>query len=250
MFVLDDTGATLVGIAVVLFGYVVFGLTGFGASLFTVPVLSHFYPLPLVLALAALLDLAGAMSVGVHGRREAAMQELTWLVPFSLAGAVLGVSLLVSLPRAASLAALGAFIGGYGLYQLVSQRAPMPISRVWAPLAGTLGGATGTLFGTGGPPYLIYLSRRIDDKNALRATMGIMVWFSLVIRLLVFAAAGVLLQEGLAAGLLWFVPAAAAGLWLGNRIHMRAPSSALLRVLYLLLIVCGASLVLRALAAL
>jgi uncharacterized protein len=248
MFVLDDTGATLVGIAVVVFGYVVFGLTGFGASLFTVPVLSHFYPLPLVLALAALLDLAGAFTVGVQGRREAAMQELKWLVPFSLAGAVLGVSLLVSLPRAASLAALGAFIGGYGLYQLASRRVPVPISRAWAPLAGTLGGATGTLFGTGGPPYLIYLSRRIDDKNALRATMGIMVWFSLVIRLLVFAGAGVLLQEGLAAGLLWFVPAAAAGLWLGNRIHMRTASSALLRVLYLLLIVCGASLVLRALA--
>ena len=79
MFVLDDTGATLIGIAVVLFGYVVFGLTGFGASLFTVPVLSHFYPLPLVLALAALLDLAGAITVGVHGRREAALQELTLL---------------------------------------------------------------------------------------------------------------------------------------------------------------------------
>ena len=249
MFVLDDTGATLIGIAVVLFGYVVFGLTGFGASLFTVPVLSHFYPLPLVLALAALLDLAGAITVGVHGRREAALQELKLLVPFSLAGAVLGVSLLVNLPRATSLAALGLFIGGYGLYQLINRRAPLPVSRAWAPLAGTLGGATGTLFGTGGPPYLIYLSRRIEDKNALRATMGVMVWFSLVIRLLVFALAGVLLQDGLAAGLLWFVPAAAAGLWLGNRIHRRAASSTLLRVLYLLLVVCGGSLIVRSLSA-
>jgi uncharacterized protein len=249
MFVLDDAGATLIGVAVIVFGYVIFGLTGFGASLFTVPVLSHFYPLPLVLALAALLDLAGAMTVGAHGRREAAMQELKLLVPFSLAGAVLGVSLLVSLPRPASLAALGAFIGGYGLYQLVSRRTPLPISRAWAPVAGTLGGATGTLFGMGGPPYLIYLSRRIEDKSALRATMGVMVWFSLAIRLLVFAAAGVLLQEGLAAGLMWFVPAAAAGLWLGNRIHMRTASSALLRVLYLLLVVCGVSLLLRGIAA-
>jgi hypothetical protein len=39
MFVLDDAGATLAGMAVIGFGYVVFGLTGFGASLFTVPVL-------------------------------------------------------------------------------------------------------------------------------------------------------------------------------------------------------------------
>ena len=100
----------------------------------------------------------------------------------------------------------------------------------------------------GGPPYLIYLARRIDDKNALRATMSVMVWFSLVIRLLAFAAAGVLVQEGLAAGLLWFIPAAAAGLWLGNRIHLRTASGSVMRVLHWMLVVCGASLVLRAAA--
>jgi uncharacterized protein len=248
MYVLGDPTATLVGLAAVVFGYVVFGFTGFGASLFTVPVLSHFFPLPLVLALAALLDLGAAMTVGVHGRRDAVLQELKWLVPFSLAGAVLGVSLLVSLPRTASLAALGVFIGCYGLHQLVSRRAPASIARAWAPLAGTLGGATGTLFGMGGPPYLIYLARRIEDKNALRATMGVMVWFSLLIRLLAFTVAGVLVQDGLTAGLLWFIPAAAAGLWLGNRIHVRTASGGVVRVLYLLLVVCGLSLVLRAVA--
>ena len=58
MFVLDDAGATLIGMAVIVFGYVVFGLTGFGASLFTIPVLTHFYPLPFVLVLAGLLDVA------------------------------------------------------------------------------------------------------------------------------------------------------------------------------------------------
>ncbi|MGH8667093.1 MAG: sulfite exporter TauE/SafE family protein [Burkholderiales bacterium] len=250
MFVLGDPGATLVGLAIIAFGYVVFGFTGFGASLFTVPVLSHFYPLPLVLALASLLDLAAAITVGAQGRRDAAVRELKWLIPFSLAGAVLGVSLLVSLPRTTSLLALGVFIGGYGAYHLASRRKATRISRAWAPLAGALGGATGTLFGMGGPPYLVYLTRRIEDKNVLRATMGVMVWFSLVIRLVVFAVAGVLLQPGLAIGLLWFLPAAALGLWVGSRIHMRVASAALMRMLYGLLIVSGLSLVVRALLAL
>ncbi|MPZ42834.1 MAG: TSUP family transporter [Betaproteobacteria bacterium] len=247
MFVLGDPGATLAGLAIIVFGYVVFGFTGFGASLFTVPVLSHFYPLPLVLALASLLDLAAAITVGAQGRRDAAVRELKWLIPFSLAGAVLGVSLLVSLPRTASLLALGVFIGGYGAYQLASRRKSAPISQAWAPLAGMIGGASGTLFGMGGPPYLLYLARRIEDKNALRATMGVMVWFSLVIRLVVFAAAGVLLQPGIATGLLWFLPAAGLGLWLGNRIHMRAASTGVVRILYGLLIVSGLSLIARAL---
>ena len=250
MFVLGDPAATLVGLVIIVFGYVVFGFTGFGASLFTVPVLSHFYPLPLVLALASLLDLTAAITLGAHGRRDGALHELKWLIPFSLVGAVLGVSLLVSLSRTASLLALGVFIGGYGAYQLANRRRATRISGAWAPLAGTIGGATGTLFGMGGPPYLMYLTRRIEDKNALRATMGMMVWFSLVIRLIVFAVAGVLLQPGLATGLLWFLPAAALGLWAGNRVHTRVANAGFVRVLHALLIVSGLSLIVRALLSL
>jgi len=247
VYPLDDGAATLIGSATVVFGYIVFGLTGFGASLLTVPVLSHFFPLPLVLALAAVLDLAAGAVVGVHGRREAALAELHWLVPFSLVGAALGVSLLVSLPSDLTLLALGGFIAAYGLHQ-ASWRVPQAtISRAWAPLAGLLGGATGTLFGVGGPAYLIYLMRRIEDKGRLRATMGVMVWFSLAIRLIVFGIAGVLLQPGLALGLVWFLPAALLGLWLGHRIHLRTSTEAVLKLLYLLLIVCGGSLVARAL---
>lgn len=247
MYLLDDGPATLIGCATIAFGYIVFGLTGFGASLLTVPVLSHFFPLPLVLALAAVLDLAGGALVGVHGRREAAVAELKWLVPFALVGAGLGVSLLVSLPRDVTLLALGVFIGGYGIYQATSRAPRRMVSHGWAPLAGLLGGAIGTLFGVGGPPYLIYLTRRIEDKSRLRATMGVMIWFSLAIRLFVFAVAGVLLQPGLGVGLVWFLPAALLGLWLGHRFHLRASTEAVLKLLYLLLIVCGASLVARAL---
>ena len=97
---------------------------------------------------------------------------------------------------------------------------------------------------------MMYLTRRIEDKNALRATMGLMVWFSLVIRLIVFAVAGVLVQPGLAPGLLWFLPAAALGLWAGNRIHARVVSAGFVRVLHALLIVSGLSLIVRALLAL
>ena len=47
--------------------------------------------------------------------------------------------------------------------------------------------------------------------------------------------------------LIWFVPAAAAGLWIGNRLHVSMSNAALLRVLYFVLLACGLSLVLRAL---
>ena len=43
---------------VVFAGYMVFGVTGFGASPITIPVLVHLLPLTFVLPLAAILDLS------------------------------------------------------------------------------------------------------------------------------------------------------------------------------------------------
>ena len=247
MFPFDAPIAAIAGIAIIATGYTLFGVTGFGASLITIPVLSHFYPLPFVLVLAGLLDLGSGLVLGVQRRRDAAVSELRWLIPFAMLGAALGVTLLVSLPRDASLLALGLFIGGYAIYGLMERGAAHGIGRGWAPLAGTLGGIAGTLFGIGGPPYLIYLTRRIDDKGALRATMSVMVIFSLVIRLVAFAIAGLILQPDLDVALVWFLPAAAVGLWMGNRIHLSLPNAALLRVLYGVLLACGLSLIARAL---
>ena len=53
-------------------GYLVFGVTGFGASPITIPVLVHFLPLPFVLALAAILDLGSTLVLGSTraGRRS------------------------------------------------------------------------------------------------------------------------------------------------------------------------------------
>ena len=247
MFPFDAPVAAIAGIAIIATGYTLFGVTGFGASLITIPVLSHFYPLPFVLVLAGLLDLGSGVVLGVQRRRDAAIGELRWLIPFAVLGAALGVTLLVNLPHQASLLALGLFIGCYALYGLIERAPKQGIAQGWAPVAGTLGGISGTLFGMGGPPYLIYLTRRVFDKNALRATMSVMVIFSLVIRLAAFALVGLMLQPYLLVALIWFVPAAAVGLWLGNRIHLTMRNEVLLRVLYLVLLACGVSLIGRAL---
>lgn len=246
LFPLDAPGAAAAAWLVIVLGYVVFGLSGFGASLITIPILSHFYPVPFVLALAAVLDLGSALTLGYKRRRDAAVAELKWLLPFSVVGAIAGVTLLMHLPRDATLIALGAFIGGYGLYGLFERGATRKVRLGWAPVAGGFGGAAGTLFGIGGPPYLIYLTRRISDKQALRATMSVMVAFNLLTRLIVFGVAGLMLQPGLLLALLWFIPAGALGLWLGNRLHLGISHEAMLRILYVVLLGCGLSLLFRA----
>jgi len=102
----------------VVAGYFIFAITGFGAALITVPVMSHFLPLPFVLPLCVLLDVAASLVVGVRFHSDADWRELKWMVPCCLGGALLGVFLLVRLPREAAIAGLGALLVAYGLYSL------------------------------------------------------------------------------------------------------------------------------------
>ena len=103
--------------AVVVFAsYVIFGISAFGAALFTVPILSHFMPLDFVLPMCVLLDVSAALGLGVRVSREADWSELKWMVPLSLAGAVAGVTLLVALPRQATIAGIGMLLVAYAVY--------------------------------------------------------------------------------------------------------------------------------------
>jgi uncharacterized membrane protein YfcA len=242
-----DLQTFLIAAAVFTGAYVIFGITAFGAALFTVPILSHFLPLEFVLPMCALIDMSAAFALGVRFSREADWSELKWMVPLSLAGAVAGVTLLVALPRQATIAGIGVVLVVYGIYALRQKEAVRIVSRAWAPVAGFSGGVLGTLFGIGAPPYAIYLTHRMPDKLAFRATLSSMVIFSVSMRALVFAASGLMLADRIA-GFAMLLPFALAGLWLGNRIHGRISRAGLLRVVAGLLLLIGLSLLARALA--
>lgn len=237
----------LISALIVAAAYIIFGISAFGAALFTVPSLSFLFPLDFVLPVCVLLDVSAAMAIGTRFSREADKRELVLLAPASLVGAVLGVTLLVSLPRHATLIALGGFLLAYGVYTLLQKPSNRTVSRRWAPVSGFVGGAMGTMFGVGAPPYAIYLSRRLHDKGALRATLSNMVVLSTGIRALVFAVGGLMLKDRL----LMFVillPFALAGLWCGNRIHGRISREAVARVMSVVLVLIGSSLLVRALS--
>ncbi len=242
-----DLQTYLIAAAGVGAAYVIFGITAFGAALFTVPLLSQFFPLDFVLPLSVLLDVSAALALGTRFSREADKSELKLMVPTCLIGAVLGVTLLVNLPRAATIAALGVFLIAYGAHALHRGGKASIVGRGWAPVSGLAGGVLGTLFGIGAPPYAIYLSRRKTDLRAYRATLSNMVLFSVSIRALVFLASGLMLADRLI-GFAMLAPFALAGLWVGNRLQRRISREATLRLVSVLLLLIGASLIYRALS--
>lgn len=238
----------LAGIA--FLGALIFGVTGFGSGLVTIPLATHFVPLKFALALFAVADFVSALRVGLEKPKNAVPGEWTRLVPMIVAGTALGVTVLVNLPRAGSMALLGAFILSYSLYTLLRRGTPRVVSRAWAWVAGLAGGLTSTLFGAGGPPYAIYLSARGLTKEQFRATMGFATMTSIGLRVTAFLITGLLLVKEVWIALAFVVPAVLAGLWVAGRIFHALPRELLLRVVALLLIASGASLLWRAAAAL
>lgn len=229
--------------------YLVFGITGFGASPITIPVLAHVLPLAFVLPLAALLDLGSALALGVHTRRQADSRELVALVPFTLIGLTLGVTLLLRLPRDATLLALGVFVCAYAVNLARQGETRRRVSRWWAAPAGLVGGLVGALFGMGGPPYVMYLAARIPDPDAQRATIAQMVILNVGLRVGAFALAGLLASRPL--WLAWgaLLPVAWAGVWVGHRAHLRLTPATAARIIAAALFVAGGTLIARTLHA-
>jgi len=230
-------------------GSVIFGVTGFGAALVTVPFATHFVPLPFALALYVLMDLANAFRIGFENPRNAVKSEWTRMIPTILVGTVAGVTLLVNLPRGAATLALGVFVLLFAVYSLTRHpEAQRVVSARWAYLAGFTGGVTSTLFGAGGPPYAMYLSHRGLSKEQFRATLGLATLTSISIRTVAFLATGILLDPKVWMYAVFVVPAGLAGIWAASHLFKRISREMLMRAVALMLLASGASLIVRALS--
>jgi uncharacterized membrane protein YfcA len=234
--------------AILLFAYFVRGITGFGSGLIAVPLLAHFLPLPFVVPFILVTDFTASVALGGANRRHIAWGELKPLLPASAIGVVLGVLLLIKLPRESLLLGLGIFVMIFGLRNLLNLHGDKPVSRWWALPAGLTGGTVGALFGTGGPPYIIYLTHRLKDKGLLRGTFSGLFILDGGFRIVAFLVTGLLLQQNMFTALLLGWPLMAVGLYLGHKAHLGISNPQMLRLIGVLLLLSGTSLVWRAVA--
>jgi uncharacterized membrane protein YfcA len=229
-------------------GAFVFGVTGFGIALVTIPLATHFVPLEFALALFALMDLSCAAAVGLENPRNAVREEWKRLVPTILVGTAIGVTLLVNLPRQAGLFLLGSFVLLFSLYNFLKPKQAAIVSVRWAWLAGLGGGITSSVFGAGGPPYVIYLSQRGLTKEQFRATLGLTTLTSISTRVVAFLITGLLLDLRVWIAAAFVIPAALTAIWIARKVYLRISRELLMRAVAVMLLASGTSLILRALA--
>jgi uncharacterized membrane protein YfcA len=215
-------------LCVVLSAYFVRGITGFGSGLIAVPLLALSHPLTFVVPLVLALDFTASFVLGGANRKNADWKEIKLLLPFGVIGACIGAFALLKLPA-----------GFRNIFGVSSEK---KISGAWAVPAGIGGGAVGALFGTSGPPYIIYLTHRLKDKGAVRATFS---WLFVIdggFRLGLFLVAGLLLESKFQFAYALSLVPMAMGLYAGHKVHLDITSEAMLKVVGALLVISGAML--------
>jgi uncharacterized membrane protein YfcA len=230
--------------------YFIRGISGFGSGLVAIPLLAHLLPLQFVVPWILLLDFTASLALGGRSQDRQAIRwrEIGWLIPTTLVGILIGAALLVNLPKPPLLMGLGIFVGSFGLRSLFFVQSDKRVSRWWSLPTGLTGGVVSAMFGTGGPPYVIYLSRRIQQKRQLRATFSGLFTLDGGFRVIIFAASGLFNQETLLLACLAGLPVLVSGLYVGHRVHLGLSNANMTRIIGLLLIASGLSLLFKGLA--
>jgi hypothetical protein len=233
---------------IVFIAFFVRGVSGFGSATVAIPLLAHVIPLKLAVPLLLVHDLLSTIATVTIDRRAIDRSEILRLLPPSVAGVIVGVTLLVTLPAAPLLGMLGALVIVFGIRTLLNPHGSAPISRLWALPAGFAGGALGGAFGSGAAtPSMIYLTHRLADKSRVRGTFSAFAIIDYSFRVVTFAATGLLLNRELFVLVALTLPAMALGLYVGNRLHGRISSERALKVIGALLVASGVALLWKAL---
>ena len=237
----------VVGPLTVVLAYTVLGLSGFGSTVVSVPILAHFLPISYLVPLMAVVDTVMAAAIGARGRTEVSREELLRITPFMVVGFVIGLTVLVGVPDRHLRAALGVFAVAVGVHGIANPVLRRSISGWWCVPTGLIGGAIAAIFGAGGPIYATYLSGRLDDKSRLRSTLSALITLSAFTRSILYAIGGLLLHYAILVGAVVVAPFAMLGLRLGSRIHVSLTQVQMRRVVGALLVVMGLSLLARGL---
>jgi len=218
----------------------VYVLLGFGAGLIAVGAMALLLPeLKDAVVLLLLVNLPAELYVVGSSWRQ-----ISWRGVFVIfVGVALGIPLGTSLLRWGDarflLIVLGVFlvaVGAVFLFIKDTRRRQMP--RWIAGPVGVISGVLTGLFGTGGPPLILYYQLQGVDKAAFRGNLMAIFLLMTTVRVPSYAAFGLITAPRMWSALV-VLPAVILGAVIGNRIHLRIQESTFRRLVSAALLLIG-----------
>jgi len=228
--------------------YAARGSTGFGAAA-AMPLLGLVIPLKILIPAWTLIGLAAGVTLLGRDRKNIAWREMSALLPGCLAGIAIGLYVFESLDARTLARAFGVAVAVYGFHSLWMTFRPPPkwneTGPVAATIAGLLGGAVGTTFGTMASLFFaIYFDAIRMAKDHFRATMSAILVALGIVRGLGYWAVDEFNRDVLMTFALAF-PMMLIGIFIGDRFHSGLSELAFRRVVAAALIVSGLALMVK-----
>ena len=225
--------------------YVIFGIAGFGSALVASPVMALYIPVAKIVPLLALLDMCAAIVNVSRDGRNAQWAELKRLIPLMIIGSLVGAAILLKTRPDILLLALGIFVVLYALYSLSGLKPDRQFSPKASVPFGLVGGIFSALFGSGGFIYAIYLSGRIEKKEAFRMTQTTLIGMSTLTRVVIFTFAGVYLDIDLLLLALVLLPGMLVGITLGRHFTLKMSREQFMKLINVILLASGTVLMVK-----
>ncbi|WP_316364297.1 sulfite exporter TauE/SafE family protein [Candidatus Thiodiazotropha sp. CDECU1] len=231
--------AGVIGVA-----YLVRGIAGFGSGLIAIPLLALMMPLTIAVPLIVFLDYIASASHGIKHREAIQWKEIVSLLPFAIAGVLTALFIFQSVDMEALKMGLGCFVLLFAIYSLFSFSGKTLISSLWSVPAGSMGGIIGTLYGTGGPFYVMYLKFRNIEKTQFRATFATIFLLDGAGRLAGYIYSGFFSMD-LVLMMAVAIPLMVIGMFIGGHIHTNMSQQTFQRAISMLLVFSGLALLLK-----
>lgn len=237
------TGFLAAGLMVVFGAGIVRGYSGFGFSALCVAGLGLMMNPTQVLPAIFAMEVVASLGLLPGALRDAEWHWLGWLVLGNLLCIPVGIAMLHWLPEAPLRAFIGALLVVAALLMLNGARLALAPSRPARLFAGLVSGFVNGVSAMGGLAVATILSTGALSPAALRATMIVLFLFTDVYALACMALwqggdrGAASMSASLVMQLVWWIPAMAAGVWVGQRkFHSVDPAVFRQRVLQLLLL--------------
>jgi len=232
--------------AILVIAQLVYVMFGFGAGLIAVGSLALIFPeIKDVVVLLLLVNLPAELFVTWRSRKEIRWRPIAGLGVGIAVGIPLGTWLLNTTEPGIILTILGWFLIGVGLIFIKlppgGRITPPPAA---APPTGLLSGILTGLFGTGGPPLIIWYHLAAAGKSAFRANLMTIFLLMTLVRVPSYVASGLVTSPRLWSSLL-VMPAVLLGAWLGHRLHLQVSERTFRRLVSILLAVLGVMLLIK-----
>lgn len=211
----DFDGVFFLTVLIVFAAAAVSGLAGFGFSIVSVPVLLLVHDPGTTLALNKVLTLGTTWVILLDTWRLISWRRLARLLPFSIAGLFVGITVLLAVEETTIKLIVGVVVIAFAMI-LLSGKIRLVTERRWmAPVTGFVSGVSSTSTGMSGPPLVLYFTVIGMSVQAFRATS---VTYFIALDLIGFPALlsrGVISRNDLILAAI-MVPPALAGRWAGS----------------------------------